>query len=232
MVAKEIHDPLALAEHICRLKTSLQHIGTSLTYSSDAALFKAVKRAARDEAATPFFDPETSRLEADRFFWMHLVDNEKATVALQAFRLDVVADSLATWAPILTIGLYMNSGEFLIPSGKLPLSGSAAEHVSGRLVYHGELWIRKNWRIKGTFNSFTRLGLLLATAKWNPDGIWALTSPQMATHGHPIRMGYPYVEPGFLRWNWQGDKIPAEEWLLLADRNALARLADGESSLD
>jgi hypothetical protein len=124
----------------------------------------------------------------------------------------------------------MQRGEMLAPSGKMPAPGSISERVTGRVAYHGELWVSRQWRPKSVFNNFTKLGLLLAMARWNPDAVWALTNKQMATHGHPTRMGYAHVEPAFFRWMWQGGNISSEEWLLLADRASLALLAGTATS--
>jgi hypothetical protein len=67
-------------------------------------------------------------------------------------------------------------------------------------------------------DTFSRLGQLLALIKWGPDAIWALTSQTMATHGYANRLGYGYIERGFLRWEWASDAMDDVEYLMVAER--------------
>lgn len=224
MPSKTIKDPLSIALQISKLRTELADVGVEFQFGTSPQSFKQCKFEARGSNVTPYFDNQICDLSTDRFFWAQLVDSSKGCVSLQAFRCDTISESLAEWAPIFTIGLYMRSGEVLVPAGNFPASGSIAERISGKVVYHGELWVSGQWRSRNIFNNFTRIGVLLATLKWNPDAIWALASKQMATHGHPTRMGYSHVESGFLRWMWTNEEIPGEEWLMLSDRNSLEQI--------
>jgi hypothetical protein len=70
--------------------------------------------------------------------------------------------------------------------------------------------------------------------RWNPDAIWALTGFHMATRGYASRMGYPYIERGFLRWAWHSDNVDQVEYLAVAERDYLQQIVeetlDGQSS--
>jgi hypothetical protein len=133
---------------------------------------------------------------------------------------------LADWGPSFIIGLYMRRQELLMPSHATPPRHSVAERLRGKLVYHGELWVDRGVKSRKVIELYSRLGLVLALIKWNPDAIWALASHQMATHGHSARMGFTYLERGFLRWQWNAEGIDPVEYLGVADRLSLEQMIE------
>ena len=120
----------------------------------------------------------------------------------------------------------MQRGEMLVPFKDHRTLNSIAHNICGRLVYNGELWISPQVRNRLVYETFSKLGLILALVRWIPDSVWAVAERSMATHGHPIRGGYTTIENGFFRWQWAGQNIPDVEWLHLADRRSIQQLAD------
>jgi hypothetical protein len=219
-----IINPLAASQAVNVLSRQLAGLGYRIASSSNAAQLASSRQSSRGGLVTPFFDENVSGLDANRFFWLQLSDERGAIVALQAFRCDLVTTSLADWAPTYHIGLYMRRKELCAPSFvELPQS-SRTHKIRGRVVYHGELWVDPHVRNRKVFNAFTRAGIILAYIKWNADAVWALAAEQMATHGHPQRMGYSQVESGFLKWDWAPPGNPLLEYLLLSERSAIEHL--------
>lgn len=221
-----IEDPLGTAKVCAALAAELEQMGFAVNIGADARKFNATKIATLHKPVSPFFDPEVCNFTPDRFFWMNVVSESGATVALQAFRYDYTDTSLADWGPNLTIGLAMRRQELMVPTNAAPTRNSIAERIRGKLVYHGEFWIDQHVRNRKLAEKFSRLGLILSLIKWNPDAIWSLSSSRMATHGHLNRMGYNYIEKGFLRWQWATDGIDLTEWLNIAERHALEQMVN------
>ena len=48
----------------------------------------------------------------------------------------------------------------------------------------------------------------------------------MATRGYASRMGYPYIERGFLRWLWHSDNVEEVEYLAVAERSFLEQIVE------
>jgi hypothetical protein len=226
VVGPLIREPLVVVEAAARLARLLQQYGYEVKLSGDCKAFSSAKQAIRNETVTPYFDYNVAALSEERFFWMMLTSPDLTGAGLQAFRLDDVSTSLADWAVPYTIGIYMQRGEILVPRPGVILQNSAACDIRGRLVYNGELWIAPKVRNRMVYETFSKLGLLLALIRWIPDCVWALAEKSMATHGHPIRGGYSTIENGFLRWQWAGQNIPTVEWLHLANRRAIEQLAE------
>jgi hypothetical protein len=226
-----ISDPLAAVNAATSLVEALRGYGYSIATSSDLNDLQALKKLARDKDLTPLFDPTVSGLSAERVFWMQLISKDGQVFGMQAFRYDYVDTSLSDWGPTYIMGLYMRLKELLVPTLSPSPPNSIADRIRGRLIYHGELWIDPHARNRKLLDAFSRLGIILSVLKWNPDAVWALTSEKMAMHGNPIRMGYGFVEGGFLRWEWAPNDNPRKEWLLVADKKALTQLVT-EVTLD
>lgn len=218
MTLSHISDPLAAVRAVTSLSRELEDLGYSISTSSSINDLESCRVNRRGSQITPFFDPGVSGLATDRFFWMKLASEKTAIAGIQAFRCDVVNTSLADWAPAYHIGLYMRRKELCVPTYAAPPPSSKTQGVKGTLVYHGELWLDQVIKNRKVLNCFTRLGMILAYAKWNADAIWALASQQMASHGHAHRMGYSHVESGFLKWDWAPEGNPLAEYLLLSER--------------
>ena len=220
-----LQDPLTVAKVIAALEAEIGLRGLTLEISADFAAMNQRKLSLLQERCGPFHDPEVSALRGDRAFWMALVTPGGQTIALQAFRMDIIDVSLADWAPSYTIGLYMRRQELLVPAHTAPPANSIAERLRGRLVYHGELWIDPSHRKQGLAVPFGRLGLLLSLVKWQPAAIWALASQSMAMRGGMMRLGYSHQERGFFRWQMMSGGIDGVEWIAVAERQALEQLA-------
>ena len=219
-----LEDPLASVKVCASLATALEQLGFTISVSTDLPKLNSTRLAARQTPVSPYFDPGISNLTPDRFFWMALKSPNGSTASIQAYRYDYVDTSLAEWGPSYIIGLYMRRQEILLPSHTSPPKNSIADRIRGRLVYHGEFWIDPQVQNRKLLEKFSRLGMILSLIKWNPDAVWALCNKRMAAHGHPSRMGYPYLEPGFLRWQWTSEEEYQVEWLNVALRQSIEQL--------
>jgi hypothetical protein len=219
-----IKDPLGLTHLVTKMVTDLRSNGYSISVSNDLKKLDQTKLAVRGYRVGPMHDPEVCNFDNERAFWMQLEDGDGTPVGLQAFRHDHIDTSLADWLPNYMIGVYMRRQELMVPSHSNAPMGSVAENLRGNLVYHGELWLAKHVKARNVFDSFTRLGLFLSVIKWNPDAIWALTSEQMARHGHLGRIGYTTVERGILRWQWASKDVDSVEYLAVVNQNALENI--------
>lgn len=227
-----IDDPLGTVKAATGIASDLEQLGCVIHVSTNLNDLTTARMAARNGPVTPFFDPMVSGLTPDRFFWIALKSSSGSIVALQAFRHDYVDTSLAEWAPVYHIGLYMRRNEVCLPIHTAPSKFSIADRIRGRLVYHGEFWVDAHARHRNLFEKFSRLGILLSVIKWNPDAIWALSNKQMASYGHLNRMGYTHLENGFLRWQWTSEPEHQIEWVSVAERRSIEQLVSEMRSSD
>lgn len=218
-------DPLGAVRAIAALDQDLKERGVTASFSTDFAKFSALRSKLRGgEPVAALFDPEASALTSDKGFWMALATPDGRTLALQAFRADVAEPSLADWALGWVLGIYLKRSELIIPEHVAPPANSVAKRISGVVVYHGELWIEPSFRQKSLMEPFSRMGVLLSYLRWRPSAVWALNSELMALKGQMTRMGYGYMERGFMRWRFMPGSAEASEWLSIADRESLEQL--------
>lgn len=221
-----LQNPLGMARVCVLLEKELAAKGLYVSQSTDFQLLNETRLQSRGDKVGPMHDHTLCDFSRERAFWMGLHDETGRTVGLQAFRLDHVETSLADWLPNYMIGVYMRRNEMMVPSHPSPPRGSISERLRGKLVYEGELWLDKKIKGRQGFDFFTRLGLFLATIKWNPDAIWGLASEQMAKHGHLGRIGFTVLERGVLRWTWASDGIDLVEYLCAIERQSIEQLVD------
>jgi hypothetical protein len=218
--------PLAAARAAAMLEAELESFKLQVHVSSDMQEFDIVKQRVRGMPVAPMHHHAVGVFNRERAFWMYLTDELGEVVGLQAFRYDEIDTHLADWCVTYMIGVYMRQQELMVPSFPKPPEGSVAERLTGKLVYHGEIWISKGIKSRKVFEQFVRLGLILAVIKWRPDAIWGLASAQMAGHGHFTRVGYTVLERGFLRWQWASEGIDPVEYLVAAELPSLEGMID------
>lgn len=224
MLKAGLTNPLHAAEAAHLLANELRAAKVVAHVSSDMEAFNAAKMKARGFAVAPMHHFEVGVFDAERAFWMYLTDEAGEIVGLQAFRFDTIDTHLADWCVTYMIGAYMRRQEVMVPLHSKPPQSSISERLTGKLVYHGEIWIDKQIKNRKVFENFVRLGLVLALIKWQPDAIWGLASAQMAGHGHFTRVGYTILERGFLRWQWASEGIDPVEYLVATERHSLENM--------
>ena len=224
--------PLDAARAASILEAELKALKIHVHASSDMAAFNAAKLKLRGSLPSPMHDHEVCVFDRERAFWMYLTDEAGEMVGLQAFRFDEIDTSLADWCLTYMIGVYMRRQELMVPSHAKPPAGSFSERLTGKLVYHGEIWVDKQIKNRKVFEHFVKLGLILTLIKWQPDAIWGLATNQMANHGHFTRVGYSILERGFLRWQWSTDSIGPMEYLVASEKQSLENLVAEMTSLE
>jgi hypothetical protein len=221
-----IHQPLAMARAATFLEAELAALKLKVHVSNDMVALDTVKRQVRNIPVAPMHHHAVGVFDRERAFWMSMTDQNGEVVGLQAFRFDEIDTHLADWCLNYMIGVYMRQNELMVPAFSKPPEGSIAGRLTGKLVYHGELWMAKQLKSRKAFEVFARLGLILSVIKWRPDAIWGLASAQMAGHGHLTRVGYTILERGFLRWQWASEGIDPIEYLVAAELSSLESLVE------
>jgi hypothetical protein len=221
-----ISDPLALARACCRLESEIKAFNLTLGVSSDMAAFNDTKKKVRGFDVSPMHDPDVSVLDDERGQWLWLANPQGEIIALQGFRLDQIDTSLADWSLTNMVGTYMRRMELVVPSHAKPAKGSIAWRITGKVVYHGELWVDKPYRSRELIEHFIKSGLLLTYLKWHPDAIWCLASSHIVERGYLSRCGYSVFEPGFMRWQMISDGIDPFEALYVAEPQSIEAMME------
>ena len=220
-----LRDPLLAVKAVAKLKRRAKKLGISVKAGHDFGEFFALVNEVRRRNPTVFFDPALSDLEERNAMW--LVGRHKGRVVhVQAFRMFVVEEGFRQFFTSLMTGLHFRRQELLTPKRFDVRETAMTRSLRGRLVYHGELWIKpgRAQLLNGPVDVLGRLGLLAAYVKWQPEAIFALVSGRSVKRGMVTRYGYPYIEKDFVVWEEVAGGIAEEEGLAVAHRDDLEEM--------
>ena len=220
---------------VTRLTGCARDKGLSLAVSDDFdALLEAVRLAPQRAPVAPAFDPRENELGAQNAFWVLGTDERDQVSHLQAVRL------VDTGRKTLKQHLKEHLLDYAPPSCTLDLAASgsqaaAAERFSGRLCYHGELWLRggpDGFRGRGLSAVLTRLGIVLAYLRFAPAMTFALVSSWSIEKELTDAYGYINAEPRGAVWSIAGREKSMEEWLVWITGDELNVLLEADERND
>lgn len=196
----------------------LNHHGISLTTGSDFEEYRALLGLGRPdhELGAPF-DPAFHDLNSENAIWVIGRDETGQIMHAQALRmLDLGYKSLSE---------YMRQGFREFPPSGLDIdyersryrAGPGASRISGRVCYHGEVWMGGEpgkYRGSGLSCVLGRYAFLTAMQLWSPDYVIGFMPRPVAFKGFAERQGYMHAEPGCLRWFVKGSDKPLEGFMV------------------
>ncbi|WP_373415015.1 hypothetical protein [Ensifer aridi] len=169
----------------------------------------------------PSFRPDCSDLPPEKAFWIVGRDREGRVAHVQAMRLDYLSNtdlaehlgSLKAWfaSPKLKAG----------PGSSSRCNAPSARRISGLVAYHGDIWLRQDFRGRGLSTFIGRIAFGLAWAKWSPDFIYALVADWNIEKGVADRQGYLHREPHGSVLHLPSHGIDDDEWLVWVTRDEL-----------
>jgi len=220
-----LKDPLAVVRTMTALEQAIAEMGLTIVSSGDFQVFSDLRKTVRKGLVSPMFDTSVNVLDDMNSFWIEARDQQGNLIALQACRRDYIDRNLAEWVPRWMGGLYLLRSELIIPTRLVVPANSITHRLQGPGVYHGEVWIDRDFRNAKLCGTFVRIGMIVSLIKWQPNVIWGLTSGDRATRGLSIRMGYPHAERGFLKWDIPPHGADVNEVITIATRSDLEYLA-------
>jgi hypothetical protein len=100
----------------------------------------------------------------------------------------------------------------------------ASHEITGRVCYHGEVWIDpkfRNMRIAATLATFAQL---LAVTRFMPDYNYGFIPPHLVKRGYPARIGYLHLHPWAPSWHVCGREEPYDDYLVWVTGQELIEL--------
>ncbi|RWM47986.1 MAG: hypothetical protein EOR85_33030 [Mesorhizobium sp.] len=171
----------------------------------------------------PKFRPECSRLEPGRAFWIVGEDQAGDIAHVQALRVDYLTTNLTEHLESLK-DCYADPKIQAGSGSSCVCHAPAARNITGTVAYHGDIWLREDFRGQGLPRTFSSLAFGLAWAKWSPDFIYAFVPTWSIEKGVADRYGYRHREAhgSVLRIPDLG--IEDDEWLVWLTRFELSEL--------
>lgn len=150
----------------------------------------------------------------DNGFWIEGVCPEGNIAHVQTVRFDPLGETSLCdfWAD--------NKPLFRPPGVAVDLAKSqfdaspASRMITGRTCYHGELWIREDFRGLHLASRLANLAMLLASVRFQPDYLYCLIPPTTVRTGLSVRNGYLHLHPHGIRWALSKDDEVYDEYLV------------------
>ncbi|MEM7424631.1 MAG: hypothetical protein AAF441_00940 [Pseudomonadota bacterium] len=183
-------------------------LGVRIRTGVDFRQFNEMRKTWRGSGVWPYFDPDYNDLNATNAFWVEGKRGQDL-VFMQAFRRDYIEGDFRNWCLNLTIALHIRAGyDVRLAEPELPPS-DRVRSISGNVCLHGEMWVGGSGsQFKArALDVLPKVGLILAYLQWQPNVIWALTSPRLARGGGAYRTGHAHMEPDFVVWEKTPDGL-------------------------
>ena len=222
-------DPLELSEYISGLRGYATQQGVTLSWHQDFAELRAVAAQLEDRPGVqPYFDVTKSETSERNAFWLKGVNGAGEVVHIQAVRrIDLgettLFDHLDRFRRFYTIpgfDIDLDASE-VVPTKQ-------AQEISGVCCYHGEIWVRRDFRSLNLGEALPRLAVAIAQIQWQPRYMYGLIIPQLALKGMTTRYGYCHVHPLPFVWRNGDGRVVRRVWLVMMESSEFFDLIRSE----
>jgi hypothetical protein len=216
---------LNVSRYICAFDEIGRRVGLYFSMGDDFEEYLGITSRLPGKSPTyPNFRPECSNLRAGKAFWIVGRDKTGGVAHVQAMRMDDLSNTnLAEHLESLR-ACYESPKLKAGPGSTCKCYAPAARGITRKVAYHGDIWLRRDFRGLGLPSTFARIAFGLAWAKWSPDFIYALVPDWAIKHGVARRYGYLHREPhgAVLRLPQEG--LEDDDWLIWLTRDEVTKL--------
>ena len=230
-VSVEHGPPDLLGSFFLRADRELRERGVTLSFASFEQLVEV--NAANSETwhpLIPLFHPKNGPLPPDRAFCLLGRNAAGDVIATQAARLyDWPATSFYYEAESLRL-FYAEPARSKQPGERCVVTAPSTRFVSGKVVFSGGGWYRRDHRKQGLATLLPRISRALAFTRWDSDYTVSIMAEKVIAGGMAERCGYTNVDWDLTLFDSPvGNVRCAFVWMerqqLLSDlRDSLARL--------
>ena len=91
--------------------------------------------------------------------------------------------------------------------------------MTGRTVYCGQFWIRRDYQAKRLARVFSRICQAMGLLRWSPNVTYALTKHDFAVRGFGVQIGFAHGQTHAIGWSELPRYMPTYHiiWNTLAD---------------
>lgn len=194
---KSLVNPLHISRFLQVYDAAAAQKGIKLSIGFDFHKYVSIARATRTKGSTyPNFRPDRSPIRSGDGFWMIGIDENNDVAVLQAVRLyDLSGTNFAEHLQSLK-AFYADPTVGAHPQDRCTCIAPSAKKMTGKVAYHGDVWVRRDYRGKGMPNIMAGIAFGVSFALWTPDFICGLVARWMLDKGIVAQYGYAHHERG------------------------------------
>ncbi|MCC8969186.1 hypothetical protein [Bradyrhizobium brasilense] len=149
--------------------------GIKLLIGFDFHEYVSIVRATPTKGPTfPNFRPDRSPIKSGEGYWIMGVDKNNDVAGVEAARLyDLSHSNFAEHLQSLK-AFYADPTIHAHPEDRCTCTAPSAKHMTGKVAYHGDLWVRRDFRGQGVREILTGITHAVSFAMWAPDFLCAL----------------------------------------------------------
>ncbi len=202
--------------NVSNIVQEVEAAGMRLELGGDFAAYRRLRLSQPDRSGPfPMFDVACSYVDDSNAFWVAGFNEHKELVHTQAIRLlDLSGTTLEDHLRVHR-HKYITPNSTPDPDHTFFTRLAALGHITGRVCYHGEFWLRGGeggHRSQGFTSLLSRIVFEVALRSWSPDFLFGFVPLPLAIKGIPVRYGYSRCEPG--AWIGPNQEITSEESLV------------------
>ena len=156
---------------------------------------------------SPIFDPRVNPITGDNAFFIDGIDEFGDAVVTSAGRLYDHGDrSIADELRSLRI-FYGDPTPYLHAGERVDVTAPSAEHICGRVMFSGSVWVRPDYRRHGLTKIVPRLTRSYALTQWNTPVFWGVVEHDLDEIGVTRAYGSWHAEDRIATHmaSWRGD---------------------------
>ncbi len=193
-------NPLRVSRFLRVYDDAAAQKGIRLSVGFDFHKYAAIVRGTpTKEFTSPLFQLDLSPVKSGDGFWMIGVDKNDDVVILQAVRLFHLSRSSLAEHLCADPALNADAQQIWI------CTAPSAKKITGKVAYHGDAWVRKDYRGQGMPSIMAGVAFGVSFAMWSPDFVCGLVARSLGDKGLIARYGYPHYESGGLQVVEQND---------------------------
>lgn len=151
--------------------------GIKVLIGFDFHQYVSITRATPTKGPTyPNFRPDRSPIEAGEGYWIVGIDKNNDVALLEAARLYRLSHGNFAEHLETLKAFYGDPSIHAHPKDRCTCRAPSAKKMTGKVAYHGDLWVRRDFRGQGVRNIITRIAHGVSYAMWAPDFLCALVA--------------------------------------------------------
>ncbi|MBX5180475.1 hypothetical protein HJB77_30270 [Rhizobium lentis] len=212
---------LGMAKYICAADALARKSGLSIEMGDDFEKYLGItSRLPGKPPTTPNFRPDCSDLKPGKAFWIIGRDHKGKVAHVQAVRVDDLSNTNLR-EHLESLKACFADPQKAGPGSSCNCYAPSADSITNLVAYHGDVWLREDFRGRGLSVLIGRIAFGLAAAKWTPDFICALVAGWNIEKGIVERYGYLHREPHGSVLRLPAHGINDDEWLVWLTRDEL-----------
>lgn len=214
-----MRNDLDLSRMIAALDTEFSKAGIVVRQRHDVDVFHEVYgMLSGRQSPSPPISKDFVDIDPSNLFWIEATDTDSgSTVAVEAMKRETITTTLSR---------HLDQHYRRIYSGIIERHAPAGDMISGSIVYHGDLYVRESQRGKGLASKLSRLAILIATMRWNPDFIWGFIDHKKIMRGYGQKIGYWNSQPYGTQYSKEPVGISEKDWLVWMSRSDINYLIE------